>query len=172
MRIIGPVGLAEHVAGVSGLNQPWISDYHFDLVELASDRYELPADSPCAGLVVQTVPTGHTENSICFRLSDETGRVLFYSGDTDYNEALIPLAEGADVAIVECSMPEEMKLPGHLTPLLAGRLAQRASVRRLVLTHFYEEVLSVDIPTRVGEEYSGTLDLGRKYASFPLRPGE
>jgi len=168
LTVIGPVGLADHIATVSKLNQPWISEYEFDIVELGAGSYVFPNRSRYDGLSLDTVPTGHTENSICYRLTDSEGRRFFYSGDTDYNEALLPLADGAELAILECSMPDEKKLPGHLTPRLAGKLAEKSHVRRLLLTHFYEEVLTVDIVTEVRKEYGGEVELAKKLRSYPI----
>lgn len=168
MTIVGPKGLGTYVAAIAQLNQPWFSDYRFELIELEAGGYTAPAGSPFDGLELRTELTGHTENSICYRISDREGRCLFYSGDTDYNEALLPLAREADLGIVECSMPDDKKLDGHLTPRLAGRLAERARIRRVVLTHFYEEVLSIDIEHEVAREYHGHVELASKLRRFSI----
>jgi ribonuclease BN (tRNA processing enzyme) len=168
MTIVGPKGLTDYLAKVSELNQPWISEYTFDVVEPEAGSFVAPFDSRYAGFSVRTAPTGHTENSICFRIVDEANRCVFYSGDTDYNEELIPLAKEADLAILECSMPDDKKLPGHLTPHLSGKLAEKAGVHRLLLTHFYEEVLMVDIVKEVNEEFRGPVELARKLHTYSL----
>ncbi len=167
MTIVGPPGMKAHLDKVAELNQPWISEYTFDVVELAEGVYHPPA-GPYEGLSLQSAHTGHTEESICYRLEDERGRVFFYSGDTDYNEGLIPVAKGADLAIIECSMPDDRKLPGHLTPRLSGRMANEAGVKRLVLTHFYAEVLAVDIAAEVATEFSGAVELARTFQSYEI----
>lgn len=168
VTIVGPVGLSDHVSRVTELNLPWMAEYRFDIVELGSGGRWRPDDARYRGLRLATTLTGHTENSICFRIGDGEGRSLFYSGDTDYNEELLPLADEADLALVECSKPDDQKLAGHLTPRLAGRLAQRAGVRRLLLTHFYREVLGVDIVGAVGEEYEGEVLLAKKLEGYPI----
>ena len=70
---------------------------------------------------------------------------MVYSGDTDYSEDLIRLAQGADLLICECSLPEEMKVEGHLVPSLAGRIASEAGCRKLLLVHLYPECEGRDI---------------------------
>jgi ribonuclease BN (tRNA processing enzyme) len=128
------------------------------------------AQVPGAGpfLRIEAGLTGHTGTSVCYRLTDERGAVLFYSGDTDYNEELLPLMQGADLALLECSMPDERKVEGHLTPRLAGRLARMAEVKRLVLTHFYREVIGEPIVERVREEYAGPVELAEDLKSFAI----
>ncbi len=52
-----------------------------------------------------------------------------------------------------------MKVPGHLTPSLAGRIATQAGVKKLVLTHFYPECEQVDIAKQCRKTYQGPLEL-------------
>ncbi len=63
------------------------------------------------------------------------------------------LAQGADLLILEAANPT--KIPGHLTPAEAGRLAARAGVRRLLLTHFYPPSDEVDVVALAAREFSG-----------------
>ena len=167
MTIVGPPGMQAHLEKVAALNQPWISEYTFEVVELEGEVYA-PTSAGYEGLSLQTARTRHTEESICYRVQDERGRVFFYSGDTDYNEDLIPLARKADLAIFECSMPDDKKLPGHLTPRLSGRMANQAGVKTLLLTHFYEQVLAVDIEGEVATEFGGSVELARAFQSYEI----
>lgn len=86
-------------------------------------------------LRVSAVP--HTPESLALRIDTPDGRAVVYSGDTDYSTDLAVLAEAVDLFICECSCPEGMKVEGHLTPSLAGRMAAQAACKRLMLTHFY-----------------------------------
>jgi ribonuclease BN (tRNA processing enzyme) len=119
---------------------------------------ELPADGPgevsWPGLVIKSAPPNHTESSLAYRLEAE-GVSLVYSGDTDDSDSLVELARGGDLMVLEAAMPE--KVPGHLTPAEAGRLAARAGVNRLVLTHFYPPCDEVDVVALAGQEFSGEI---------------
>ena len=46
------------------------------------------------------------------------------SGDSDYCEELIEAAREADLFVCESAFPDDFKVPGHMTPSLAGRIAQ------------------------------------------------
>jgi len=94
-----------------------------------------------AGVRVDTAPVEHSPQSIAFRITGPGGRCLVYSGDTDYSESLIELARGADLLICESAFPESLKVRGHLTPAMAGDIAARSGVRRLMLTHFYRPAI-------------------------------
>ncbi len=164
MEIVGPPGLRAHMAWLGERMDSWFEDYRFDLVEMKDRRH-------CSGSIcIDALPTGHTADSISYRLTDETGRTLFYSGDTDYNEILVNLARDADLAIFECSMSEKEKIRGHLTPRLAATLAHMAGVRHLVLTHFYREILGIDIRAEAKKYYDGPISLAVDLESYSIGP--
>lgn len=117
---------------------------------------ELSADGPdemeWEGLQVKSAPAKHIEGSLAFRLEAES-RSLVYSGDTEESDSLADLAQGADLLVLEAANP--FKIPGHLTPVEAGRLAARAGVQRLLLTHFYPPCDEVDVAALAAGEFSG-----------------
>ncbi len=82
-----------------------------------------------------------------------------YSGDTDVSENLVSLAQNADIKICEGSLPDAIKVPGHLTPSLAGQMATQAGVKKLVLTHFYPQCNDADIVSECRKTYAGPLVL-------------
>ena len=76
--------------------------------------------------------------SIGFRLEAE-GKSFVYSGDTKYCQQLVKLAENADLALLDSSSIEKgMGGETHLSPQGAGKVAQEAGVKKLVLTHHYD----------------------------------
>lgn len=119
--------------------------------ELARDR---PDAFELEGLTIKTAPVNHIDTSLAYRL-EFAGRAVVYSGDTDWSDSLIHLARGADLLILEAANP--FKVPGHLTPAEAGRLAQEAAVPRLVLTHFYPPCDEVDVADQCRRAYNGEI---------------
>jgi ribonuclease BN (tRNA processing enzyme) len=106
---------------------------------------------------VGTLPMKHRQESIGYRITDSSGKSVVYSGDTDVSENLVSLAAGADLLICESALPDELKVPGHLTPSLAGGIAARAKVKKLVLTHLYPECDQVDLRAQCRRTYQGPL---------------
>lgn len=113
----------------------------------------------CGLFDVDSLPMNHTDKSLAYRITAPNGRSIVYSGDTDVCENLAVLAREADVLICESALPDEMKVPGHLTPSLAGRIATQAGVKKLVLTHFYPECDTVDVSEQCRKTYQGPLVL-------------
>jgi ribonuclease BN (tRNA processing enzyme) len=126
-----------------------------DLRELAPDGPDEVRDEVAEeGLVIKSAPTNHTAGSLAYRVEAE-GRSLVYSGDTDVSDSLVELARGADLLVLEAANP--FKVPGHLTPAEAGRLAAQAGVARLLLTHFYPPCDEVDVVALAAQEFSGEI---------------
>jgi ribonuclease BN (tRNA processing enzyme) len=81
-------------------------------------------------------PTAHIASSVAFRVEWDGGSFV-YLGDTEYCPSLVELARDAHTVVLECSVPEEDKIPGHLTALDVARIGQETRCKRLVMTHFY-----------------------------------
>jgi len=108
---------------------------------------------------VESAPVEHNPESLAYRITSTDGSSVVYSGDTDYSENLIELAKGADLLICESAQPDSLPVKGHLTPSMAGEIANRAGVRKLVLTHFYPSCENVDVAKECRKTYSGPLIL-------------
>lgn len=155
--LTGPVGIAEFLAGIRAPFSPWL-----DLPEEILSVVSLPlmplTTHDYGEFRVTSSPTGHTAAGLAYCFEIEGQRIV-YSGDTPFSPAVEELARDADLLLLECSFPEGQAVKGHLTPSEAGRLAQRARARWLVLLHFYPETLASDIAGPVRREFSGTLTL-------------
>jgi ribonuclease BN (tRNA processing enzyme) len=77
--------------------------------------------------------------STALRLSDGE-KIFAYSGDTEWTDALVPIAAGADLFICEC-YGYAGKIAGHITwEILKSRLADLGAKRTMV-THMNPSVL-------------------------------
>ena len=117
---------------------------------------------------VESLPVNHREESLAYRITGANGRSVVYSGDTDTCENLVRIAKTADLFICESAMPDDLKVDGHLTPSLAGDIASRANVKKLVLTHLYPECDTTDIEKECRKTYPGPLALAEDLMRFEL----
>lgn len=134
LTVIGPSGLRDiyECCVLSLMSSP--GTFEVKLMEIED---ELRIGS----LDVYSVRTNHTKNSVAYRLQTG-GKSIVFTGDSDYDERLIFLSEKADLLVTDCSFPESMKSPGHMTPRECGLLALNAKAKRLVLSHIYPSPLS------------------------------
>ena len=117
---------------------------------------------------VTSMPVAHRPESLAYRIVDAAGKALVYSGDTDVCNGLSQIAANADLMICESALPDDQKVDGHLTPSRAGKIAQTAGVRRLVLTHFYPACDDVDIENQCRSTYNGSVVLAEDLMTFSL----
>jgi ribonuclease BN (tRNA processing enzyme) len=154
--LYGAPGLGDFFGRLCRAYGRWVEppfDFPFSVEEGVVER-----GAALGPLEMTAFPVLHTPQSVALRIEDPAGgRVLAFSGDSDVCEGLAAAVRGADV--VECSCPEGRKVEGHLTPGEAGRIASRAGVRRLVLTHFYPECDGEDVAGQCRKEFGGEIIL-------------
>jgi ribonuclease BN (tRNA processing enzyme) len=150
--LLGPRGTRAKVEALAAAFGEWVlaPGFPLDVVELTPTK---PVEL-AGGVSIEAHRTPHTEESLALAVS-AAGVRLVYTGDTGPSEELGDWAKGCDLLLAECSLPESMALPFHLTPRQAGALAGRAEAKRLVLTHLYPPVEHVDILGEVAREYAG-----------------
>lgn len=129
-RVTGPPGLRQRCAAFAG-SERWGADIDFS--EWASDGGACDLGD---GLIVRHREVPHVPPTNAVRI-EHRGRSVCFSADCAPNDALPELADGADLLICECTFGEGPTIEGvpHLTAADAGRIARRARVGRLLLTH-------------------------------------
>ncbi len=159
LTVAGAAGLKPFYRKLSDAYGDWISlpPERFSLVELSADGNAELILAP--GVTIRSAPVVHTPMSLAYRVTGPKGASVVCSGDTDVCESLVDLARGADLFICESALPEGMKVDGHLTPALAGEMAARAGVGRLMLTHFYPECDGEDLVGQCRRAYDGEVIL-------------
>lgn len=158
LTVAGGVGFVDFYEGLKTAYGHWIelAPRQLGIIEFDNQR----ADSrQFEDFTVETVPVAHNPESIAYRITAPGRCSAVYTGDTDYTETIIDLAKNTDLFICECALPDRLRVKGHLTPSLAGDLATKAGVRRLVLTHFYPQCDKEDIAAECRKTYSGPLIL-------------
>jgi ribonuclease BN (tRNA processing enzyme) len=141
LMIAGPPGTRERLDAALEVFFPQSSRnaWRFPL-----ETIEVTPDVPdeVLGFAIRTVEVVHFSGapSTAVRLA-RGGKVLSYSGDTEWTDALIPIADGADLFIAEC-YDRSRDLPGHMNfeRLKQKRAALRA--RSIMLTHMNPTMLA------------------------------
>jgi ribonuclease BN (tRNA processing enzyme) len=157
IEIIGPVGtkgLLERLAAAYG---EWVlkPGYEVRVTEL-----EPGASVDLGGAMLSCTKVPHTPESVAYSIVEGKHR-LVYSGDTGVDPAFADWARGCDLLVLECSLPQAMAIPEHLTPEQCGEMARLAEPGMLALTHLYPPVEALDIAAIVAASYGGPVVIAR-----------
>lgn len=169
LELRGPVGLRRLVERAPEALGRWAADPDAEVGEVELDAAGRGGFDADAGRF-RCVATGHDPEALAWRLDVAGGGSLAYTGDTGPNPAVAELARGVDLFVVECSFPDGEGTPNHLTPTEAGRLAERAGARRLLLTHFYPSNDPDEARTAAERVYGGPIELARDGSVHRLGP--
>ena len=152
VEILCPPGTAALVDRLATAHGDWVRTPEFPLAvrEVApGERAALPD-----GMVLEARKVPHTEESVAYSI-ERGGRRIVYTGDTAFEPALGAWATGCDVLLCECSLPEAMAVPTHLTPRQAAAIAAIAGPRLLALTHLYPPLEQLDLRAEIGALFAG-----------------
>ncbi|MEM0360332.1 MAG: MBL fold metallo-hydrolase [Candidatus Diapherotrites archaeon] len=154
-NLFGPKGTAEFFENCKKAF-PMISSLDFGLkvTELGVSRIKHFA------FTVKSRPVKHAVETLAYRFEAD-GKSIVFSGDTAYCDAILSIAESADLLVLECSLPNELKGHSHLTPEECGLIAGRAKPKRLLLSHFYPMVECSDIIGAVKKNFGGEILLAQ-----------
>ncbi|MDY6788624.1 MAG: ribonuclease Z [Candidatus Nanohaloarchaea archaeon] len=105
------------------------------------------------------------------------GRKIVYTGDTEYTDKLVEASKGADLLVHDSTFSQELLEEGrygHTSAREAAKVAKKAEVRKLVLTHFSRRFdtnteLLVEEAKEVFENVVAAED-GMKFEISPHRP--
>ncbi len=167
LALVGYPGFEEDLHRLADVFGPWVLDPGFPLEIWESDDTPIELDRGDVWVEIEALPVIHSPEAVGYRLTlgaDGREVTVAYTGDTEEGPEVVALARDADLLIAECSVADGQVAPGHLTPRSVGRLAGEASVRRLVVTHFYPSVIALgwtEIERRIRESYpQAPVDLG------------
>jgi ribonuclease BN (tRNA processing enzyme) len=158
LTIAGPRGLDRLIEGLKLAYGESLLSMKFPVIV----RMIYPGDSIelGSGSTLSVARTPHTQESLAVKIESD-GHKLCYTGDTDYDDELTHFFQKADLLISECSFREPYERIPHLSVNEVARLASRAEVARLIVTHFYFEVNEAELKMELERGYKGEVIIGR-----------
>jgi ribonuclease BN (tRNA processing enzyme) len=138
-RVLGPRGTVSLVEVATRLFFPGMEPLPFAFVlgDLEPDE-----GAKVKGLTIQPFQVDHYSQGIAlgYRLEIE-GRIIVFSGDTAWTEALVRESEGADLFVCECSSYDEPS-GKHVAYRDLAANQDRIHARRTLLVHADEEIIA------------------------------
>ncbi len=159
--VYGPEGTADRLASAYGLPASPGMSGEFTFVAYPEGAFEI------GPFTAQVTRVAHPVPAYAIRLT-HAGSTLSYSGDTGPTEALVKIANHADVLLAEASFldGDDNPLDLHLTGRDAGEHAARAGVGRLVLTHIPPWGDPARAQAEAASTFAGPVDLAVSGATY------
>ncbi len=140
-----------------------------------ADVFELATYDPATTLrigsaVLHFATTSHYIPAYAVRFEQDDCSVT-YSADTAPDERVVALAHDSDVFVCEATLlasDVEHGTRGHSSAYEAGRMAQAAGVRRLMLTHYPSEATPADLAESARRAFDGEIIVLDDHAAFEI----
>jgi ribonuclease BN (tRNA processing enzyme) len=164
-QLYAPSGAAEmfrRIAGCFGNEE--LVEHAFALHE-----YQSLDELTIGPLRVRFCEVPHYTTTNAIELSSNGSRFTF-SADCSPNEQLVRFAQDTDVLMIEATLPrpERTGIRGHLTPGEAGEHGKLAGARRLVLTHYSDEMDPEWARAQAVETFGGPVELAEEGAVYSV----
>jgi ribonuclease BN (tRNA processing enzyme) len=165
-RLLAPPGAADafdRISIATGMRTGHIENA-FDLCE-----YDPGETLDLGSLDVRFQPVPHFLPTNAIELREGDTRFTF-GADCAPNEALCEFALDTSLLLIEATLPrpERAGPRGHLTPGEAGEHGRRAHARRLVITHFSDEMDEAWARAEAEAAYGGPVDVAHEGAVYEL----
>ncbi|MGJ7910272.1 MBL fold metallo-hydrolase [Neobacillus sp. LXY-1] len=180
---IADIGVLQHarlIQGFLGKEFPTLPVYghHFDQEEFAKLTYKNitqghaydPNQKLSVGpFQITFLKTDHPVPCYAMRIEAD-GKVLVYTADSAFKEEFIEFSQAADVLLCECNFygNQSGKSAGHMNSLDAGQFANRAGVKKLILTHLPHFGNLTDLTTEAAQHFTGIIELAEEFKTITL----
>lgn len=141
LTVVGPAGIEERFGAAAEALFPGSTavERRFDLIfRTYQDFVPLEAGGALVTPFVVSHPSGATSYALRFEVD---GKIVSFSGDTEWVETLIGAAEGADLFICEC-FAFESAARYHLNWRTIEANLERLGAKAVLLTHLGPEALA------------------------------
>jgi ribonuclease BN (tRNA processing enzyme) len=139
LHIVSPEGCREKLSALLNLLYPGTD--LMSRLKLEFLAYKEGQLLDIGGLRIEGVPVVHSSEAKAHGVRMELdGKIISFSGDTEWTEKLLPIAEQADLFICECCF-YTMEVKGHMNYLQLQANLHRLRYKKILLTHFDREML-------------------------------
>ena len=142
LTIVGPVGIEQRLYEACEVLFPGSGKlaprFHLEFIEFTADE-PIDVDGTRLTAYAGDHPSGALSASL--RL-ERGGKILAFSGDTQWVDALLTCANGADLFITECYSYDETRIPYHLNWQVLSEKIDALGAKRTLLTHMNPNMLA------------------------------
>ena len=159
LPVYAPAGLGEHLGTLVGGDWGQVFDWH--VIDEAKPV-------TIGRITLWFSRTDHPPPTYAVELSAEGSRMI-YTSDTGPAWSVEAFGGGADLVLSEATYLHDEKAAAiHLSAREAGAAAKAAGARRLVLTHYSDELDAEAMRVQAGEAFGGPVELAAEGAVYEV----
>jgi ribonuclease BN (tRNA processing enzyme) len=148
LKVFCPPGLKQTLENILKFPITELAKYETEIKEIINEEVFVGKTK----VICKEVPHDPRLKALAYRV-EYGDKSIVYSGDCGPCDELVEIAKDADAAIFEAARANPEK--PHMTPQQAGEMAEKAGIRKLILTHFAPETDVLDVVTLAKENFSG-----------------
>jgi ribonuclease BN (tRNA processing enzyme) len=135
-----------------------------------TEGYDADSELRIGPLSLRFVEVPHYILTYAIEITGADGKRFVFGADCAPNEAIVDFARDADLLMIEATLPrpERAGPRGHLTPGEAGEHARRAGAKRVVLTHFSDELDPEWVKAEGEQSFGAEVEMAADGASFEI----
>ncbi len=127
LTVVGPTGTRGLVTDLLDVHKYLQDRVDLTLREVDAGGFEV------TGFDVDAIETRHSMPGLAYKFDDD----LVFSADTEAFAGMGEFADGCEVLVHDCSVPDEVDVSNHPTPTQLGESLAGVDVDELYLTHLY-----------------------------------
>ncbi|MFC4403089.1 MBL fold metallo-hydrolase [Gracilibacillus xinjiangensis] len=118
---------------------------------------------------VHTLRTNHPAYCLAVRL-EASGKRIVFTADSGWKNELVSFAQDADIFICEANLYRNLEgqISGHMSGRQAGKLAEKADVKRMILTHLPHFGNLEDLLQEAKNHFGGEAELAEAGNSYEV----
>ncbi len=162
--IIGPPGFKRVYQNLRKAMMPEKESYQVQVFEMGNSKKDFK------NWRLESTIVRHVKfwDSVAFKISTKD-RVFVYSGDTGFCPEIIDFCRGADVLLLEATMPISIAFPkDHLNPQFVSEIAHLSGAKLIILTHLYDLDTPADIRKEISKKFKGKITIARDLEKIAL----
>lgn len=136
IKVIGPAGIKTVVNKLHGLFFPESEGSQIEFIEYESGTIVADELEIAASRAIHPIETSPHSLRIKFH-----NKIITFSGDTEWHDDLLPLADDADIFLCECTSVGYVK--NHMSYRKLEKHKNSLSAKRIVLTHMDTDMLNL-----------------------------
>lgn len=156
-----PPGGKEKLASVLSDHGREIFYEVFNFIEINEATYQL------GSLYVDFKKVKHLDPTFGIKVRNKDRKIV-YSADTAYCQELVELSDNTDILLAEATFLEREPTIDHMTAEDAGKAAEEAGCKKLLLTHIWPSLDEKEQKKRASQFFNGPVEIAKEREVFRI----